>query len=196
MFSGALSLKPHEVTDSECLASRNPACLALDVSWWQGRRVRGFAPPGRPCATRGAGLVGAPSLSPSPSPRGAGSLGARTRVELPFPAAAPPDPTRPGPGLPGACAQRLQSQPASAPPSPGATTAHPWPRPSSRQPARAWLGNRGRQTADTGHSRAPRPSAAMAPISGDAGKLELGEVWSARPGTGGSSGLCLPGPGL
>lgn len=99
MFSGALSLKPHEVTDSECLASRNPACLALDVSWWQGRRVRGFAPPGRPCATRGAGLVGAPSLSPSPSPRGAGSLGARTRVELPFPAAAPPDPARPDPAL-------------------------------------------------------------------------------------------------
>lgn len=60
MFSGALSLKPHGVTDSECLASRNPACLALDVSWWQGRRVRGFAPPGRPCAARGGGACGLP----------------------------------------------------------------------------------------------------------------------------------------
>lgn len=100
MFSGALSLKPHGVTDSECLASRNPACLALDVSWWQGRRVRGFAPPSRPCAARGGGACGRPLLPP---PRGgAGSLGVRTRVELPFPAAAPPDPTRPGPTRPGA----------------------------------------------------------------------------------------------
>lgn len=99
MFSGALSLKPRGVTDSECLASRNPACLALDVSWWQGRRVRGFAPPGRPCAARGGGACGRP-LPPPPPPRGgAGSLGARTRVELPFPAAAPPDPARPGAAL-------------------------------------------------------------------------------------------------
>lgn len=154
-----------------------------------------------PVRPGGGGACGRPLLLLPPPRGGAGSLGARTRVELPFPAAAPPDPTRPGPtrrgpGLPGAFAQRLRSQPASAPPSPGATTAHLWPRPSSRQPARAWLGNRGRQTGDTGQSRARRPSAAMAPISGDAGKLELGEVWSARPGTGGSSCLCLRGPGL
>lgn len=153
----------------------------------------------------GAGLVGAPSFS---FPLPAGVLGAwalalgwsclsqrRRRPTRPDPTR--PGPARRGPGLPGAFAQRLRSQPASAPPSPGATTAHLWPRPSSRQPARAWLGNRGRQTGDTGQqSRARQPSAAMAPISGDAGKLELGEVWSARPGTGGSSCLCLRGPGL
>lgn len=136
-----------------------------------------------PVRPGGGGACGRPLLLLPPPRGGAGSLGARTRVELPFPAAAPPDPTRPGPArpwAPGAFAQRRQSQPASAAFS-GARSAHLWPRPPSRQPAGAWLRSRGDRRPTQG-SQGPRPSAAMAPVPGDAGRLERGEVWSARPG--------------
>lgn len=54
-----------------------------------------------PVRPGGGGACGRPLLLLPPPRGGAGSLGARTRVELPFPAAAPPDPTRPDPARPG-----------------------------------------------------------------------------------------------